>query len=234
MSNLIKYPRTMNLPWSESNSSDDVWWTPKDVAQNFNGRQVVMTEKLDGECTTMYRDHIHARSLDSLHHPSRAWVKNLHGTIAHEIPEGYRICGENVYAWHSVFYSKLPAYFFVFGIYDEQNNCLSWQDTQDMCEMLNLFMAPLLYEGIWDEKKIRERWTGEGAFPTYESGVDMPKAPEDFKPTNAEGYVIRITEKFHYNDFRRCAAKYVRSNHVTTPTNWMTRPVTPNLLNKML
>lgn len=229
MSKLVKYPRTMNFPWSDSNSSDDVWWTQADV-DRLIGRDIVTTEKLDGECTTMYSDHIHARSMDSGHHPSRAWVKKLHGTIAHEIPKDWRVCGENLYAYHSVFYTDLPGYFFVFGIYDDKNRCLSWDDTLEMCELLGLQTAPVIYRGPWDEKKCRGLWQGQGAFPTFATDKERFEYPKDFQETPAEGYVVRLTTEFGYEDFRQVCAKYVRPNHVCTPTNWMTRPVYPNLL----
>jgi len=45
------------------------------------GREVVVTEKMDGENTTMYCDNIHARSIDGRHHPSRDWVKMTVGEI---------------------------------------------------------------------------------------------------------------------------------------------------------
>jgi len=90
-----KYPRTPHLSFSSGINEDDV---KLDRHSIFNNCQVVVTEKLDGENTTLYRDYIHARSLDSRHHPSRAWVKALQASIGHEIPEGWRICGENLYA----------------------------------------------------------------------------------------------------------------------------------------
>lgn len=50
--------------------------------------------------------------------PSRDWIKALHGQIAHEIPEGWRLCGENLYARHSIAYDALPSYFTLFSIWD--------------------------------------------------------------------------------------------------------------------
>jgi hypothetical protein len=47
MTEPVKYPRTWHLPWSESESSDDVWLTD---TKHFEGKEVVVTEKLDGEC----------------------------------------------------------------------------------------------------------------------------------------------------------------------------------------
>lgn len=71
----MKYPRTPHLPWSPGASVDDVRLEGLD---GFEGEEVVVTEKLDGENTTLYRDGLHARSMDSAHHPSRTWVKALH------------------------------------------------------------------------------------------------------------------------------------------------------------
>jgi hypothetical protein len=226
-----KYPRTFNLPWSESNSSDDVWW--KDCSL-FEGREVVVTEKQDGECTSVYPDgHVHARSIDSHHHPSRSWVKQLAGQIAHDIPQGCRICGENLYAYHSIFYTGLPSYFLVYGVYDG-DRCLSWAETEEVCELLGLCTVPVIYKGLWDEKLIRDLWTGKGAYPTYEGrdcfGLLRPKFPDDFSPCVAEGYVVRLADSFPYSEFSKSCAKYVRAEHVKTSSHWMERAPIPNLL----
>lgn len=228
MSHLFKYPRTFNLPWSESNSSDDVWWKN---TEPFVGQQVVITDKIDGECTTLYSDHIHARSVDTTIHPSRDWVKALWGRIKFDIPTGFRICGENVYAYHSIFYDQLPSYFFVFGIYNDENVCVSWDETLFWCEMLGLEPAPVIYQGVWDEKTCRGLRHGKGAFPTFASKAEMPVWPEDFEPTNAEGYVVRLQRNFPYDEFRQSVAKYVRANHVQDGASfWMNRPMVPNRL----
>lgn len=227
----IKYSRTFNFPWSESNSSDDVWL--KDCKQ-FEGRYVVMTEKMDGECTTVYPDGTtHARSVDSLHHPSRSMIKQYAAEWAYKIPTGHRICGENVYAYHSIFYTELPSYFLVFGIYDEKNRCISWERTVKMCEVLGLHTVPIIYQGIWDEAAIRNAWVGNGRYPTFESknpdSVDL-NFPQDFIPCKAEGYVVRLQDQFHYDDFKTSCAKYVRAEHVKTNSHWMERKPFPNLL----
>ena len=109
-----KYPRTPHLPWSQGASADDSLLKDSKL---FEGQEVVITEKMDGENTTMYPDHIHARSIDSRHHPSRTWVKSLHGSIAHLIPQGWRLCGENLYAQHSIAYEGLKSYFYLFSVF---------------------------------------------------------------------------------------------------------------------
>lgn len=89
------------MPFSRGVTSDDKMLSYDKLYELYSGKQVLVTEKLDGECTTLYKDYSHARSLDSNHHPSRDWVKRFHSEIAHNIPEGWRVCGENVFAKHN-------------------------------------------------------------------------------------------------------------------------------------
>ncbi len=184
-----KYPRTMNLPWSGSESSDDVWW--KD-ATAFDGKEVVVTEKMDGEATSIYPDgHVHARSIDTRHHDSRSWVKRLAASIAHDIPEGYRICGENVFAWHSIFYIDLPTYFFVYGIYDG-DLCLSWDDVKDDIVLL-LYHSDCVGELTSEQcAKVAPR--------LRELIGDWPDKMAPFK-TNKELQAIGYKEEYIYDDY---------------------------------
>ena len=63
----IKYPKTMHLPWSRGYTDDDKILRSTD---HFVGKEVVITEKMDGENTTMYPDPSLARKLDSAAHAS--------------------------------------------------------------------------------------------------------------------------------------------------------------------
>ena len=210
MSNYVKYPRTYHLPWSPGVSSDDVRTAN---TNHFVGREIIITEKMDGENTTLYRDHTHARSLDSRNHPSRDWVKRWHSTIAHEIPEGWRICGENLYARHSVAYQNLQSYFYGFSVWSADNNCLSWTETEEWFELLGIHTPPVLYRGVWDEALIRDIHIDEGV---------------------VEGYVVRLAEQFAYDDFKQSVAKWVRTNHVQTDQHWMQAEIVPNGLQTAL
>jgi hypothetical protein len=60
-----KYPRTHHLPWTDTIGPDGDH-VLSDVSV-FAGHDVVVTEKLDGENTTLDASHLHARSLDSRH-----------------------------------------------------------------------------------------------------------------------------------------------------------------------
>ena len=58
---VVKYPRTPHLPWSPGRTKDD---RMLDDTKTFDGRSVVVTLKMDGENSTIYRDRIHARSIE--------------------------------------------------------------------------------------------------------------------------------------------------------------------------
>lgn len=196
----VKYGRTYHCPWSEGINDDDK--VMKDTS-NFNGKRVVVTVKLDGENFTGYRNYCHARSVDSRHHNSRSWVKNYHmNYIAPYLLEGWRICGENLYAVHSIKYDNLKSYFYGFSIWDDKNVCQSWDDTIEWFDLLNVEYVDVLYDGIYDEEKIKK---------LYDSSMY----------DTCEGYVIRIANSFHYKDFNKCVMKYVRKNHVSTTKHWM-------------
>lgn len=206
----VKYPRTFHLPFSPGLGSDD---KRIDSCAQFVGREVVVTAKMDGECTTLYRDYVHARSLEYSAHPSRDRVKALHAAIAHDIPDGWRVCGENLYAQHSIAYSNLRAHFQVFSVWNERNVCLSWKDTTEWCALLGLVHVPVQYVGVWDEAKMKLHYTN-----TYDGDP-------------CEGFVVRIADAFHYRDFRRCTAKFVREAHVKpNAKHWTTAAVIPNKL----
>lgn len=206
--NRIKYPRTYHLPWSPGVTKDDRILQDLSHLQNH---PVVVTEKMDGENTTFYTDYMHARSVVYSSHPSRSYVRSIHSKVCGEIPEGWRICGENVYAKHSILYRDLKSYFLVFSIWNAQNQCLSWKDTQEWAEMLELATVPVLYEGSFDQSAIRSIYK-----EPYEDG--------------REGYVVRIQNEFHYKDFRKYVGKFVRKDHLTTSHNWLRSAIEVNQL----
>lgn len=196
----VKYPRTWHLPWSEGGTKDD---KKLSNCKHFENKRVVVTEKMDGENTTIYKDYIHARSIDGRDHWSRSWVKNLQAKIGYEIPDGWRICGENLYAKHSIKYENLESYFYVFSIWNEKNECISWDETVEYSEILGLKTVPILYDGIWSESLIRAIYK------------------EDLRDT-MEGYVVRIADSFSYLKFSNSLAKFVRANHVAPENHhWM-------------
>lgn len=204
----VKYPRTYHLPFSSKVTKDDR--VLKDIS-NFEGKVVIVSEKIDGENSTLYSDKIHARSIDSRNHSSRNWLKAFHANMKHNIPEEWRICGENMYAKHTIYYENLKTYFYVFSIWNEDNECLSWEDTVFWSKLLELDLVPILYYGIWDKERIE----------TFCDNEDR------------EGFVVRVEDSFHYKDFRKNVAKWVNPKFKDklkeeNTFNWMYRPFTIN------
>jgi len=197
-SRYVKYPRTWHLPWSPGATDDDRIIKNIDI---FNGKEVVVTIKMDGENTTMYNDYIHARSLADKKHWSKSWIKNFHGNICHDIPENMRFVVENLYAKHSIPYKNLESY--CYGI-SAWNNliCLDWDTTNEWFQLLGIPIVPIIYRGIWNEKTIKE------LYKPVINGEDC------------EGYVVRLADSFHYKDFSRSIAKFVRKGHVTANEHW--------------
>jgi hypothetical protein len=226
-----KYPRTFHLPWSPGRSKDDRILKSVD---HFVGREVIITEKVDGENQSLYGLTpdgmplgLHARSIDGRHHPSRNWAKNLHGYIQHLIPQGWIINAESMYALHSIEYTELPSFVLVFGIWNEKNVCIPWDETEEWVALLNseldgmgappalrLGLVPVLYRGIWNEEQVKACFTGVSRY-----GGDQ------------EGYVVRLADSYPRSRFHQSVAKYVRKDHVQdTVHNWQNKPVIPNKL----
>ena len=206
-----KYPRTYHVPWSLGISNDDKIIPSMGIFENKN---VVVTEKLDGENTTLYRNSSHARSINSQSHESRNWLKQFHSKFSYEIPENMRICGENVFAKHSIYYKNLSSYFYVFSIWNN-NTCLSWADTLEWCNLLKLEPVPMLYQGIYKKEIIKKLYKSIKG-----NGDEM------------EGYVIRNVDEFEYDKFSNNVVKFVRENHVQTNKHWMLKQIIQNKINE--
>jgi len=209
--NSKKYPKTWHVPWSTGTSDDKTL----DDDNDFKGLQIVQTLKMDGENTSIYRNGMHARSMESANHPSQSWVKQLAGQIGWQLDDETRICGENLYALHTVPYTDLESYFMLFSVWT-LDECWNWQDTKKFADYLRLITVPVIYEGVYDPMKIIE------AFQPYKE--------------SHEGYVIRNQESFQYKDFKHNVAKFVnpgfRQTLKQSTVHWASAPVVPNKLKK--
>lgn len=214
MEQRYKHPRIFHFPWSDGLINDDKRIESIDA---FVGQEVSVTLKMDGENSTIYWDgYYHARSIDSKNHDSRNLCKNLLGSIAHELPIGWRLCAENLYAKHSISYSNLDSYAYVHSIWNENNMCLSVDDTIVWCELLGIPYVPLLYRGFFDIDVIQSLFK------------------ETYNDNPMEGYVVRLVGEIPFNQFSQKVAKFVRKGHVQTNEHWMTQEIIPNKLKENL
>ncbi len=207
----FKYPRTYHLPNSPGRTDDDRVLPDTSC---FQGRRVIITEKRDGENTTLYTDYVHARSVDSPSHPTRDWIKNYQSQIGWNILQGWRLCGENLWAKHSIPYDSLASYFEAFSIWIDVNICLDWDSSLEWFRLIGVEHVPILYDGPWDETLV-----------------------ERFIPINTarqEGFVVRLAERFHCSRFRTSVAKWVRASHVQTPHGWKRQRIEKNKLREVV
>lgn len=195
-----KYPKTYHLPWSLGVQSDDKLL--KSVS-HFHGKMVVATEKMDGENTTLSSEYYHARSLDSQFNWTRSWVAKMHSVLKNDLSPGLKLVGENLFAKHAIYYptNSLEGYFYLFSIWEDlvgggdNDYCLDYDSIVEYAYLLDLPMPKVIYRGIFDEKALIE-------------------AAKNLDRETCEGYVLRTVDGFFRNEFTKCVAKYVRSDHV--------------------
>jgi hypothetical protein len=130
-----------------------------------------------------------------------------------QLPDNVRICGENVYAQHSIAYKDLSSYFYCFSMW-LNDWCYSWDETVRECERLDIEMVPVIFRGTYNVTAIMR------AFQEY-----VRKSEND-----VEGFVVRVAGAFTVDEFEKSVAKFVRKNHVTTDQHWMMKEVVPNQL----
>lgn len=205
MSNeLIKYPRTPHLPQSLGMTSDDKMMSSAGLKNLQEASDLVVTEKMDGGNITLTRDHFFARSLDS---GTQLWdtqAKAIWAALRFDIPKGWRVSAESLYAARSVRYTDLPGPILVFGMWNDSNEMLAWDDIEEWSNLLGLPTAPVIYRG-GDYAKAISAWA------------------ETHDRETSEGFVVRNATAFHYDNFGTNVAKYVRANHVQTSAGWRGR-----------
>jgi hypothetical protein len=221
----FKYPRTPHFPWSPGAMNDDRIIEESVLERLWQKAQMIsVTVKMDGENTTVYpTGETHARSMDSLCHPSRTWMRAFAGRLCWDMKEVMgertRMCGENMFARHSIPYENLDSYFLAFSIWEDQH-CFSWGDTKSLIHNINennpedyLYTVPELYYGP-------------------PSGFDIRKFSEGFLDVfpDQEGFVVRNAAAFDMEDFGANVVKFVRKGHVQTDEHWMLKEVVPNRL----
>lgn len=216
----LKYPRTYHLPSSPGLANDDRRLPDLSV---FDRQRVIVTEKMDGESTTLTPQRNYARSADSGYHPSRDWLKAFHARRAPDIPEGWRISGEYLFARHSVPYTRansnaLRSFFYGFGVWDSDNRFLEWDAAAEMLAMLEIELVPVLYDGLFTPDVIT-------------------RLAASLDTTRQEGLVVRLAAGHPYpagqsstSRFFTGIAKWVRPGHVVSEQHWSTGPVVPNEL----
>ena len=193
-----KYGRTFHLPISPGATSDDK------VMSSLDGLitdDLVVTEKMDGENTTIHAGGTHARSPDSRYHPSRDWLKAFAAGVSPYLRQGERIIGENLYARHSIAYDALPSYFLGFALIIG-DTVQPWDHTLARFDELGIRPVQTLYRGQYHAT----------LFEDIARTLDL---------NTQEGFVTRRAGAFPEADMPSRIGKYVRVGHVQSEIHWM-------------
>ena len=203
---MSKYNRTYHLPWSPGTTSDD---RISDDVDTLLGTEIVITEKLDGENTGMTDDGVYARSHATF--TTSAWsreVRQLHKMkVENMLGEGVFLFGENMEGIHSIEYTNLESYFYIFGVRDNEI-WIPWEQVEEYSYLLDIPTVPVLFKGVVNSAK------------------ELQQIVEDLvsKPSKLggkrEGIVVRTAGMFHNDDFADNVMKWVRKDHVTTTNHW--------------
>ncbi len=203
---LKKYGRTYHLPISPGATSDDKIIT--DLSDLKAAKEVVVTEKMDGENTTIFAQGCHPRSPDSGYHPSRDWVKAFAAGISPMLSENERIVGEYLFAKHSLGYNRLPSFFLGFA-WIMDGVVQDWDATERRFEQLGIQPVPQMFRGPFTDT--------------------LPAHLINRLDTNTqEGFVIRSAAAFSEDQMPTHIAKYVRAGHVQSEIHWSKAPLVRN------
>lgn len=199
-----KYNRTYHLNFSPGATNDDK------ISNNIDsllGIDIIITEKLDGSNTAITKNGVYGRShADFSRNP---WdVKNweIYHRIKNDLGDEY-IFGEGMYAIHSIEYTNLESYFYIFGVRDN-NIWIPWQSVEEYSYLLDIPTVPVLFKGkVNTEKELKELVENLVSKPSKLGG-------------EIEGVVVRNAGMFHNDDFKDNIMKWVRKDHVTTDIHW--------------
>lgn len=200
-----KYPRTPHLTWSNYKRTNN--FVTED--QSFLNNRVIVTDKVDGVNVTLDSQRIVYKSLSPSQHPCKNWMTNYWNIIQHKIPHNIRVSGINCFAKVNVHYTSLPSYFIAFAAWDN-TTCLSWDESVEIFNTLNMSHVKVLYDGSFDKYIMKE----------LSKSVKM-------------GYVLRNADEFNLIDFNKNIGKYVHIPNNVDLSEWIKMPVTPNILGEI-
>jgi hypothetical protein len=203
---MSKYNRTYHLSWSPGATNDD---RISDSVNSLLGKEIVITEKLDGENCGMTDKGVYARSHAAF--TTSPWsreVRSLHKlSVEDELGDGVYLFGENMEGIHSIEYTNLTSYFYIFGVRDN-NIWVPWDKVEEYSYLLDIPTVPVLFRGVVNtEKELKDLTEKLASQPSELGGL-------------REGIVVRSADMFHDDDFAKNVMKWVRKGHVQTDEHW--------------
>lgn len=213
-----KYGRTYHYPFSPGTTSDDrinkEYW--EDISKI---KQLVHTEKLDGENNCLNATGVFARSHAApTESPWTLAIRQRWELIKNDLGN-IELFGENLYAIHSIEYKRLEEYYYVFAV-----RCLDkWLSWEEVKFYASLFDFPTVPEinlhpvGNCSEEQLKSRIISWAQEPSVFNSFDTVTETA----CSREGIVSRNTGEYDIKDFSHNVFKYVRKGHVKTDVHWI-------------
>jgi hypothetical protein len=236
-----KYSRTLHAQISLGTTSDDRFM-PSGYVEKFSQKDLIITEKLDGQNNCFSKLGVFARS--HVAPSSLPWDKPMWqrwDLIKRDLEDlEIEIFGENMYGIHSIAYSKLESFFYVFGV-RKSGIWLSWDEVKSYANLFDFPTVPEieiskdlkdLYDKKSDENDILRKWIHLNLGLDWEDWVETSGSLGGYDPISntpcCEGLVIRCANEYsvnsgminvEWNEFDSLF-KLVRKKHVKTDQHW--------------
>lgn len=230
----IKYPRTPHL-FGSKGTDDDKHLGEAESTRFIADASLIVEEKIDGTNVGLHfsddgamvlqcRGHHITEGMHPQYDLFKQWAAVKRPVLEDRLKNRFILFGEWLYARHSVFYRRLPHYFFEFDIYDKQAQVfLDLKRRLRLLEGTGIQTVPVIHTGSLKRSDL-ERQIGPSLF---DSQFDNPLT----KRTDnlMEGLYLR-TEA---NGVVTGRAKFVRPEFVEKikqSTHWQHQAMVPNEL----
>jgi len=255
MDKLYKYPRTRHLSGSKLQVGDEDLSTIP--ISSIADKYVVVEEKIDGanvgisfvegQLRLQSRGHYLTGGYRERHFSMlKNWANVFSPELYCVLEDRYVMYGEWLYAKHTVFYDKLPHYFFEFDIFDkETGDFFSTEKRKELLHPLTfVHSVPILKEGRIENADVLKNCLGKSLYKSddwrknlrsvcekHHLDFDLAMSQTDDSEL-AEGLYLKMEENGRVVD--RC--KFVRSEFtakiLSSDSHWLDRPIIPNMLEK--
>ena len=230
----VKYPRTPHL-FGSTGTEDDKHLGEVESNAFITNESLIVEEKIDGtnvgihfsetgEMVLQCRGHLITQGMHPQYDLFKQWTAVKRNTLEQRLEDRFILFGEWLYARHSVYYRKLPHYFFEFDIYDKQREgFLDLEKRLALLEGTGIETVPVLHTGSATRRDLEEL-IGPSRFDSHFENP-FTKRSDNLM----EGLYLR-TEK---EGFVTGRAKVVRPEFVEKikqSTHWQHQQMVPNQL----
>ncbi|MEL6521230.1 MAG: RNA ligase family protein [Pseudomonadota bacterium] len=251
---ILKYPRTRHIEGSRLQVGD---LSDDKPIKELAGRTLVVEEKLDGANAAISFDPTGSLLLQSRGHYLTGGHRERHfalfktwaATQAHVLHpvlgNRFILYGEWMYAKHTIFYDRLPHYFFEFDVFDRENGFfLSTPARKALLNGLPVMPVPVVHHGAVtsvDQLQSLVRRTPYKS-PNWRDALAKAATLSNSRPEMvdqqtedsemAEGLYLKLEADGQVMD----RFKFVRADFLqaiqAAEGHWQDRPVLPNRLEK--